>query len=160
MHRRRLLAAISALSLAPAGCLDDGGTDDATDTPTETGTATGTATGTPTGGGTPTQAEDLGTIEYTVTNDDDEPHRVEVTMEDAAGRVVQETTEPALGPGESVGSGSAGYEPDSGPFTLTFATGSDSGTYEWDVRECGRIDLRVTVADGGALTVERELCQN
>ena len=106
------------------------------------------------------QAEDLGTIEYTVTNEDDETHRLAVTMEDADGTVVQETNEPEFEPGASVSSGDAGNDPDRGPFTLTFSTDSASETYEWDVRECARIDLRVTITTDGSITVERELCQN
>lgn len=147
MDRRQVLVtAFAAVAAGTAGCLGD----DAQGTPTETDTAPETRT----------QAQDLGTIEYTVTNEDDEAHRLGVTMTNAAGTVVQETNEPEFAPGTSVSSGDAGHEPDAGPFTLTFTIPSTSESYEWDVRECARLDLAVTITADAAITVERTLCQN
>lgn len=141
MDRRELLVAVG---IGLAGCTTrDGGS-----TPTGTAPATGT------------QASGLGTIEYTVTNEDDETHQLEVAMENAEGRIVQETNEPEFAPGASVSSGSAGESPDLGPYTLTFRTDSASATYVWDVAECARIHLQVTITTDGSITVERDLCQN
>lgn len=120
----------------------------------------GTETVTRTSPGTQTQATALGTIEYTVTNEDDETYRLQVTMENDEGGIVQETTEPEFGPGSSVSSGDAGHQPDMGPYTLTFDIGSTSATHVWDVRECARIDLRVTITAEGEVTIQRKLCQN
>lgn len=150
MRRRRLLAAgIAAATAGIGGCLGGEGAGTPTGTPSEPGPRTPTRT----------RAEGLGTVEYTVTNGDDEAHRVEAVVETASGRVVQETFEPELPPGGSVSSGSAGMPPDEGPYTLTFRTDGATATYAWDVRECVRIDLAVTVTDGGGLAVERTLCR-
>lgn len=143
MTRRSVLAA-SLMGLA--GCL----TESEPSSPTES----------PTQASTPTQAQGLGTIEYTVVNEDDETYRLEIAMENAEGRVVQETIEPAFEPGERVESGSAGDPPDMGPYTLTFAIESASATHVWDVRECARVHLQVTITSQGGITVERDLCQN
>lgn len=143
LDRRSFLA---ASLVALAGCL----------TPSEPSSPTDSATD----ASTPTQAQGLGTIEYSVVNEDDETYRLEVAMENAEGRVVQETIEPAFEPGALVESGSAGEPPEMGPYTLTFSTESASATYVWDVRECGRVHLRVTVTSQGDITVEQDLCQN
>jgi hypothetical protein len=111
---------MAGVAVGTAGCTGDEGTG----TPTETNA------------GTPTQAEALGTVEYTVLNEDDETYHLTVTMENADGAVVQETNEPEFEPGASVSSCDAGHGPDAGPFTLTFSTDSASETYEWGVREC------------------------
>lgn len=162
MHRRHVLVTLVGIATGISGCIGDDEGESPTRTPTdiEASTGTETRTRTPADTETPTQAGGLGTIEYTVTNEDDETHRLQVTMENAEGTVVQETNEPEFAPGSSVGSGDAGLDPDAGPFTLTFATNSTSETYEWDVRECARIDLRVTITADGSITIERELCQN
>lgn len=122
----------------------------------EPSTPTDQSTSTP----TRTQAQGLGTIEFTVTNRDDTTHRLTVEMENAEGRVVLETNEPEFEPGSSVSSGSAGEPPENGPFTLTFSTESSSSSYVWDVWDCGRINLDVTITTMGELTIERDLCQN
>lgn len=109
---------------------------------------------------TTTQATGLGTIEYTVANEDDESYALEVTMTNAEGRVVQETFEPQFDPGKTVSLGSAGEPPDSGPYELVFRAGSATGTYVWDVKECGRVHLQVTITDAGRIAIEQDLCQN
>jgi hypothetical protein len=144
----RVRTPVLAGTIGAAGCIGDDGAESPTATPQRTDEAT------------PTQAQNLGTIEYTVTNADDETHRLSVTMENAEGTVIQETNEPEFQPDASVSSGDPGHDPDAGPFTLTFSTDSASETYEWDVRECARIDLSVTITSDGSITVERVLCQN
>lgn len=119
-------------------------------------TPTDQSPSTPTG----TQAQGLGTIEFTVTNQDDTTHRLTVEMASAEGRVVLETNESEFEPGASVSSGSAGEPPENGPFTLTFSTESASATHIWDVSECGRIHLEVAITNKGDITIERNLCQN
>lgn len=141
---RRSFLVVTATTLA--GCV----TQPEPSTPTDASTATASRT----------QAQGLGTIEYTVVNEDDETYRLEIAMENAEGRVVQETIEPAFEPGERVESGSAGDPPDMGPYTLTFSTESASAAHLWDVRECARVHLQVTVTGQGSITVERDLCQN
>lgn len=147
--RRRQLLSVGVWAAVPwfGGCVTNG----------STGTATPTKESDP---GTPTQAQGLGTIEYTVTNEDDEPHQVGVTMEDASGRVVQETNEPSLDPGGSVSSGSAGHEPGMGPFTLRFSIEGTVETYVWNVDDCARVDLKVTITPDQGITIEEVLCQN
>ena len=119
-----------------------------------------TATETEAEPGTPTQATGLGTIEYTVVNEDDRTHSLAVSMANAEGRVVQETFEPEFDPGGSVASGSAGHPPDAGPYELTFEVETDAATHVWDVTECGRVHLQVTVTGDGTITIGRDLCQN
>lgn len=155
MYRREWMVAVG---LALTGCT----TAEEPATPTPTSTSTPTPTSTPTAARTPTrtQAVDLGTIEYTVTNAADEAYRLDVAMANAEGRVVQETTEPALAPGGTVSSGSAGEPPEMGPYTLTFRTETAEEAYVWDVRECPRIHLQVTIETGGTLAIERDLCQS
>lgn len=143
IRRRSFLAGIV---LPIAGC----STQSDQSTPTDESTSTLSRT----------QAQGLGTIEFTVTNEDDVTHRLEVKMENAEGRVVLETNEPEFKPETSVSSGSAGEPPENGPFTLTFSTESASATHVWDVRECGRINLVVTITTRSDITIERNLCQN
>lgn len=147
--RRRHLLSIGLLTIVPwiGGCVSNG----------SNGTATPTKDSDP---GTPTQAHGLGTIEYTVTNGDDEPHQLGVAMEDGSGSVVQETNEPSLEPGESVSSGSAGHEPGRGPFTLRFSIDGTVKTYVWRVDDCARVDLKVTITPDPGITIEEVLCQN
>ena len=76
------------------------------------------------------------------------------------GTVVQETNEPSLQPDDSVSSGSAGHEPDRGPYTLEASTDSSSATYEWDVSACARVDLAIAITSGGQVSISEELCQN
>lgn len=68
--------------------------------------------------------------------------------------------DPEFQPGASVSSGDAGHEPEAGPFSMMSSIDSASETYEWDVRECARIDLRVTITSDGSITIEWELCRN
>lgn len=163
MRRRQFLrSGIVAVAAATAGCTgdEDGGTAPPTSSPTD-GTDSPTPTSSPTTGGpTGTQAENLGTIEYTVTNEDDEVHDLAVAMENNEGRVVEELFEPDFQPGTSVGAGSAGHEPGTSPLTLTFDIGSASASYVWDVEACARVDLRVTITTETEITVEETLCQN
>jgi hypothetical protein len=147
MRRRHVLAVLVG-TIGTAGCTGDEGGEPSASTSRQTDRES------------PTQDQNLGTVEYTVTNGDDETHRLGVTMENAAGTVVQETNEPEFQPDTSVSSGDAGHDPDAGPFVLTFSTDSASETYEWDVRECGRVELSVTITSDGSITVERVLCQN
>lgn len=142
--RRRSFLVGTAILLA--GCI----TQPEPSSPTDASTATASRT----------QAQGLGTIEYTVVNEDDETYRLEVATENAEGRVIGETIEPSFEPGEIVESGYAGEPPDLGPYTLTFSTESASATHVWDVRECGRVHLQVTITGEGDITVERDLCQN
>lgn len=135
-----------ALGIAFAGCTGRDGAE--TSTPTSTPTPTRT------------QAQGLGTIEYTVTNADDVAHRLEIAMENAEGRVVQETHEPELAPGAAVSSGSAGEPPEMGPYTLHVRTETGAATYVWDVRDCSRIDLAITITADGTIAIDRRLCQN
>lgn len=109
---------------------------------------------------TRTQAQGLGTIEFSVTNQDDVTHRLEVKMENAEGRIVLETNEPELEPGITVSSGSAGEPPENSPFTISFRTDSASAEYVWDIEECERINLTVIITVQGEITIERDLCQN
>lgn len=143
LHRRTVLG---GLVIPLVGC----------STPPGQSTPTDTASTTP----SRTQAQGLGTIEFTVTNADDVTHRLDVEMENAEGRVVLETHEPEFEPGASVSSGSAGEPPENGPFTVTFSTESAAATHVWDVRECGRLNLEVTITSDGEITIERDLCQN
>lgn len=149
------MTGVTAVTAGVAGCV--GRRERGTDSPSPTRTAEPTATPTP--AASPTQATALGTIEYAVTNEDDETHRLEVAMESADGRVVQETFQPEFRPGERVESGSAGHEPDQGPFTLTFRTDATSETAVWDVEECVRLHLAVTITTDGSFAVDRDLCR-
>lgn len=149
MRRRTLLGRVVAVGVAGlTGCLTTEPSESPATSPEKTEPAT------------PTQATGLGTIEYTVVNDDDQSYRLEVTMANAEGRVVQETTEPDFDPGETVESGSAGDPPDAGPYELTFQAGTATATYDWDLTECARIHLQVTITADGSITVDRNLCQN
>lgn len=163
MRRRQLLGSgIAAVTACTAGCTgDDDGTDPPTGSPTDgTDSPTPSSSPTTTGGPTGTQAENLGTIEYTVTNEDDEVHDLAVAMENNEGRVVEELFEPGFQPGTSVGAGSAGHEPGTSPLTLTFDIESASASYVWDIEACARVDLRVTITTEAEITVEETLCQN
>lgn len=73
MRRRHLLGALDGATVARTGCTGDDGSE------------TSPSVSTRTDAGTPMQAEDLRTIEYTVTNEDDETHRLTVTLENVAG---------------------------------------------------------------------------
>lgn len=149
MQRRAILVRVIGVGVAGlTGCLSSGPSVPPTTSPEEPEPAT------------PTQASGLGTIEYTVINEDDQSYSLEVAMTNVEGRVVQETFEPEFDPGETVSSGSAGEPPNSGPYELTFRAGSANATYVWDVSECARIHLQVTITAAGTITVERDVCQN
>lgn len=136
--------------MAIGGCLQLPGGSEGTDTEENTPKVTETRT----------QAQGLGTIEFSVTNQDEVTHRLEVQMVNAEGRTVLETNEPDLEPGATVSSGSAGEPPENSPFTLTFRTDSASAEYVWDLEDCVRINLSVTITVNGEINIERDLCQN
>lgn len=150
MHRRRFLA-LTGLGLAGlgAGCTNRGG---GTDTPKSTPTPTpagggGTATGTRASGGT---------LEVTVTNDDDVAHEVRVTVTNDAGTVVEEAYTPELEPGDYTMFG--GFSP-AGVYTVTVETGTETATHEWDTGECERIHLDVRITDDGSQSHAVDLCR-
>lgn len=159
MQRRELLGLCSGAAVAAlAGCTGDDGTDEtptdtATATPTESPTASPTPTVTGTGG------ELRGRLEYTVTNDDDTAHRVEVTLTTADGTPVGEPTEESLPAGESLFGQSTGNDPDQGPYELTVALQSTSVAVEWKVPECPDFVVGVSVTGDGTLSVEQEDCR-
>lgn len=149
MKRRQALRSLGAVAGSGVGaglpgCLGDG----AEEPPSPTGKPKPTRT----------QAREIGTIEYLVRNDDDETHRLEVTMENGAGTVVHELAEPALRPGEQVGSVTAGHDPEQGPYPVTVALESLALTVHWDPTTCPRMDLLVAITERGQLSVEREHC--
>ena len=163
MRRREVLRlCVGAGSIPLAGCTsgDDGATDTPTETPTPTNTPTETqtATASPTTPSTGTPTDTLGRVEYTVTNDDDESHQVEVTLTTADGTVVKETTK-SLSPEESVSVASTGNDPERGPYELTVSLPSNSLTVELKLTECPAYNFGISVTPDGTLSVEREVCQ-
>lgn len=156
MNRRQLLGSIAvATTVGFAGCTG-GPSGPATPTPSPTPTPSKPPQGTPTPG--PTPAPDLGRLEYTVLNEDDESHAVEITMENGQGTVVHEQFRPALKPGEIVGSDVFGLNPERGPYPFTVSVGNIATTVHWEPTACLHIDLLVAITNGGQLSVEREHC--
>lgn len=137
-----------------AGCIGGGGGDGTAGTPTETGTATAGPTTSPAGSPTGTQEG----LEYTVTNEDDESHRVEVTLTTADGTVVHETAE-SLAAGESLSGTSTGNDPERGPHELTVALESTSVTSELKFEECPAYNFGFSITPDGTISVDREVCQ-
>lgn len=155
VHRRRLLRGVGcSLAIALGGCLElpSDKDDPGPAGPSPTATARNTESR--------TQAQGLGTIEFSVTNADDVTHQLSVVMENADGRIVSEVNEPDFEPGASVSAGSAGEPPESSPLTVTFRTESTAAEYVWDIAECTRINLSVTITTDGEITHQRDLCQN
>lgn len=158
MRRRTALTALGSIVTAGlSGCIgDDPGeasTPTATDASTESPTPTDAATETP-----PTETPSGPYVEYLVYNDDDRTHPLDVTIENADGEVVHRRRDTEFEPGEQLGATSSGYDPENGPFPITFALESLAQTIEWKVDECPRFDVLVAVDSDGQLEVEREHC--
>lgn len=145
MKRRRLLRLCSGAGLvAVAGCL---GTDDGT-TPTASPTATPTTSPPETGP----------QLEYTVTNEDDRSHEVDVSLAAADGTVVAETTR-SLAAGESFTATTTGHDPARGPYEFTVALASLATSLELTFDECPAYNLGLSVTPDASLSVDREVCQ-
>lgn len=143
MKRRRLLRLWSSAALvAAAGCL---GTGDGT-----TSTSTATPTASPPGTGPQ--------LEYTVTNEDDQSHEVEVSLATADGTVVAETTR-TLAPGESVTETTTGHDPARSPYEFTVALATLATSSELKFDECPSYNLGLSITPEGSLSVDREVCQ-
>ena len=100
----------------------------------------------------PTQPQ-LATIEYTVTNGDNESRQLNAVEENGEGEVVGELSNPESTPSESVGTG-GGVAPDVGPYTITFSAESTAEAYGWDVNKCARIRHQVRITSDGGSTIE------
>lgn len=150
MLRRTAIASFAAAATAGiAGCVGDDAGDGETSTPTSTNTSP-TPSPTDTGGGA--------SVQYTVRNDDDETHPLEVVIENGAGEVVHSETDAEFAPGEQLGATSSGHDPTEGPYPITVGLGSLAQTVEWKADECPEFDLLVAVTADGHLEVEREAC--
>lgn len=145
MDRRRLLQLCSgAGTTVLAGCLGDGGGTTPTASETETQTESPPGTGPQ--------------LEYTVTNDDDEPHEVAVTLATADGTVVEEVAR-SLAPGESFTETTTGHDPTRSPYPFTVSVGSVSTSLELKFDECPSYNLGISITAEGTPSVEREVCQ-
>lgn len=145
MDRRRLLQfGTGAVATVLAGCLGD-----------RSGT-TPTASRTPTPTGSPSATDPQ--LEYTVTNDDDQSHEVDVTLATADGTTVEENTW-SLAPGESRSGTTIGHDPGRGPYQFTVSLESVSTSTELKFDECPAYNLGVTVTPDATLSVDREVCQ-
>lgn len=135
-----------------AGCTGSDPGDSETPTPTDASTTS------PTGTDATTETPSGPYVTYQVNNDDDRTHTLDVTIENAEGEVVHRRRDAEFEPGEQLGATTSGYDPEKGPFPITFSLGSLGQTLEWKVDECPRFDLLVAVTADGQLDFERERC--
>jgi hypothetical protein len=145
MNRRRLLQAWAGTGLvAAAGCLGAG---DGT-----TSTASSTTTATPSPPGTGPQ------LEYTLSNEDDQSHEVDVSLATADGTVVAETTR-SLPASESFTETTTGHDPARGPYEFTVALTTLATSLELQFDECPAYNLGLSITADASLSVDREVCQ-
>lgn len=110
-------------------------------------------------GETPTPGEEVtNTIEYTVRNDDDQSHEIELTIEDPQGDVVHRRGDGEFTTGEQLRGSFTPTDPTDGEYPVTVGLESLSTTVGWRPTECALFDLLVSITPDGQPDIEREGC--
>jgi hypothetical protein len=106
---------------------------------------------------TPTPG-DTHAIEYSIRNDDDQSHSLELTIESPQGTVVHQRTVSQLAPGEQLRGSFTPAAPSEGEYPVTIGLASFSDTLGWKPTECARFDLLVAITADGDIDIERQDC--
>jgi hypothetical protein len=107
---------------------------------------------------TPPGQGDTNAIEYTIRNDDDRPHQLELTIETSQGDVVHRRADSEFAPDEQLRGSFTPTDIGGGEYPVTIGLASLSDTIGWKPTECARFDLLVAITEDGQLDIERQEC--
>lgn len=107
---------------------------------------------------TPTDQGATNAIRYTIRNDDDRPHPLDLTIETPQGTVVHRQTDPEFTPTDLLQGTFVPADVGDGEYPVTISLESLSTTIGWTPTECARFDLLVAITGDGDLDVERQHC--